>query len=355
VESGDRSLRWIGTLGETSTGGHVTEETPFFLASIDKLYNSTIAMMLSEKGHLRLDDPITDYLPDAVTTELHRYRGTDYSDDITVRHLLSHTSGLADWLEDYPKGTPSLMEQVLDEGDRALTIEELADYVRHCLRPHFPPQDLSGKRPRARYSDTNFMLMIAIIESVTGRPLYEVHRQMLHEPLDLRHTYFPGLSGPIDPVSTPMELRAKGIPIRIPLLMSSIRGIYSTVADTLKFLRRLMRGEVFLEPETITSMQDSWHGFGFPLDRAALRSPGWPVEYGLGIMRFRLPRICTPAASMPAVVGHTGSTGCWLFYCPEWDVLLSGSVDEVTAGAVPYRMLPKILNLLRTSDWGAGR
>ena len=141
VESGDRSLRWIGALGETSTGGRVTEETPFFLASIDKLYNSTIAMMLSEKGHLKLDDQITDYLPNAVTRELHRYRGTDYSDDITVRHLLSHTSGLADWLEDYPKGAPSLIEQVLDEGDRALTIEELADYVRHRLRPHFPPQD----------------------------------------------------------------------------------------------------------------------------------------------------------------------------------------------------------------------
>lgn len=58
-------------------------------------------------------------------------------------------------------------------------------------------------------------------------------------------------------------------------------------------------------------------------------------------------------AAMPSILGHTGSTGCWLFYCPEWDVLLSGSVDEVTAGAVPYSTVPRILNILRTSEWGS--
>jgi hypothetical protein len=84
-----------------------------------------------------------------------------------------------------------------------------------------------------------------------------------------------------------------------------------------------------------------------PLDRAALRAPGWPIEYGLGIMRFRLPRVLTPLHPLPAVIGHTGSTGCWLFYCPQWDLYLVGSVDEVTAGAVPYRIVPKMLEIWR--------
>ena len=135
VESGDQSFRWIGAVGEMTTGGQVHEETPFFIASIDKLYNATIAMMLSETGRLDLDDPITTYLPSTITRRLHQHRGTDYSERITVRHLLSHTSGLADWLEDYPKGGASLIERVLDEGDRTLTIEELATQVRDQLRP----------------------------------------------------------------------------------------------------------------------------------------------------------------------------------------------------------------------------
>ncbi len=350
VESGDRSFRWIGAKGKIDTiGGQVHEETPFFIASIDKLINATIAMMLCETGRLNLDEAIASYLPGTITRGLHRCRGTDYSDRITVRHLLSHTSGLADWLEDHPKGGSSLIDRVIEEGDRELSIEEMVTMVRDQLRPHFPPQDLSAKRLKARYSDTNFILIVAIIEALTEQPLHEVHEQMLHRPLGMHHTYFPGLSRPLDRTSEPMELRVKGQPLCIPRLMASIRGIYSTAADTLTFLRQFMRNEVFKNPETLASMQKTWNRFGFPLDRAALRSPGWPIEYGIGIMRFRLPRIFTPVSSMPSVLGHTGSTGCWLFYCPEWDMFLSGSVDEVTAGALPYRIVPGILKAIRAS------
>ena len=68
-----------------------------------------------------------------------------------------------------------------------------------------------------------------------------------------------------------------------------------------------------------------------------------PIEYGLGIMRFRLPRLFTGMRRMPAVIGHTGSTGAWLFYCEELDLLLAGTVDQATAGAIPYRVVPKLL------------
>lgn len=354
IESGDQSFRWTGATGEMdSNGTQVSDGTPFFIASIDKLYNATIAMMLSEAGQIDLDDPISTYLPSTVTRGLHQMGGVDQSERITVKHLLSHTSGLADWLEDYPKDGPSIFNRVLHEGDMALTIEDLATVVRDQLAPHFPPQDSSGIHPKVRYSDTNFMLLIAIIEAVTGQPLHQVHEQLLYKPLNLRNTYFPGLSQPLDSTPEPMALRADGRPIHIPLLMSSIRGIYSTTADTLTFLRRLVRNEIFQDPDTLTLMQKNWNRFGFPLDRAALRSPGWPVEYGLGIMRFRLPRVLTPVHPMKSVFGHTGSTGCWLFWCPEWDMLLSGSVDETTAGAVPYRIVPRILNILRSSNLGA--
>lgn len=351
LESGDQSFRWIGTASEINQfNEHSGADTPFFLASIDKLYNATLVMMLSETGRLDLNEPISTYLPGYITRGLHRMGGVDHTRRITTKHLLSHTSGLADWLEDYPKGGPSLISRVLEEGDRALSIEEIANVVRDELCPHFPPQDLSAKRPKVRYSDTNFMLIIAIIEAVTGQPLHRVHEQILFKPLELRHTYFPELSRPMDPTPEPMVLRANGRPIHIPLLMRSIRGMYSTAPDTLTFLRRFVRNEIFQNPDTLATMQGNWNRFGFPLDRAALRSPGWPIEYGLGIMRMRLPRVFTSMQLLPPVLGHTGSTGCWLFWCPEWDILLSGSVDEVTAGAVPYRIVPKILATLRSSD-----
>jgi CubicO group peptidase (beta-lactamase class C family) len=137
-------------------------------------------------------------------------------------------------------------------------------------------------------------------------------------------------------------------------LLRSIWGIYSTTADTVLFLRSLMTGEVFQKPATLTLMQ-RWNRFGLPFDRAALRSPGWPIEYGLGIMRFRVPRIFTPVHPMPAVLGHTGSTGCWLFYCPERELFLAGSVDEVTAGALPFRLVPRVLRELDQVRLATGR
>jgi D-alanyl-D-alanine carboxypeptidase len=78
----------------------------------------------------------------------------------------------------------------------------------------------------------------------------------------------------------------------------------------------------------------------------APRSPTWPIQYGLGIMRFQIPRLFSPFSPVPALVGHSGSTGSWLFHCPERGLLLAGSVDQVAAAAIPYRFLPKVLRLL---------
>lgn len=344
VESGDGSFRWSGAAGEAVDGAQISADKPFFIASIDKLYNAAIVLMLAEQGKLNLHDPISAYLPASLTRGLHS-SGNDHSDKLTIRHLLSHTSGLADWLEDAPKNGQSLMEQVLEQGDRALTFEEIAEVVRG-LKPHFTPQDLSARRAKVRYSDTNFILIIALIEAVCGQPLHKVHADLLYTPLGLRHTFFPGASQPLDPTPAPVPLRADGQIIEIPGLMASFRGIYSTTGDAIAFLRSLVRGEVFQNPETFANMQSHWNRFSFPMDRAALRSPGWPIEYGLGLMRFQLPRVFTSLKLLPAVIGHTGSTGCWLFWCSELDLYFSGSVDEAGAGAVPYRVMPELLKIL---------
>jgi CubicO group peptidase (beta-lactamase class C family) len=236
---------------------------------------------------------------------------------------------------------------VLTGGDRAISLDDIMAIVRE-IPPHFAPQEPRAARPRIRYSDTNFILLCAIIESVTGAPLPQVHQRMLFQPLGMTCTWFAGRSSPVAPVEAPAALYAEGQPCPIPQLMQSFGGIYSTVTDQFRFMRPLTRGGIFANPATFQLMQ-RWNRFGIPLDRTALRLPGWPIEYGLGLMRFHLPRVFTRFRPLPAVIGHTGSTGTWLFYCREWDLLLAGAVDEVTAGAVPYRVVPKILDVFRTS------
>jgi D-alanyl-D-alanine carboxypeptidase len=347
VESCDHSFRWAGATGTYPDSTPLPDDAPFFIASIDKLLNATVALKLWEEGRLDLDAPYGAYLPHRVARGLHKLKGIDYSDQVTVRHLLGHTSGLADWLEDRPKGGRSFFDRVVTDGDVAVTVEDIASVVRDELRPHFPPQDLSVTRPRVRYSDTNYVLLCAVIEAVTSEELPHVHDRVLIRPLGLRHTYFAGRTAAMATTPSPPTLRAYGEPLHVPLLIRSVWGIYSTTQDLVVFMRHLVKGDVFSRPTTLALMQGRWNRFGWPLDRAALRAPGWPIEYGLGLMRFRLPRLLSPLHPMPAVVGHTGSTGCWLFHCPARALILVGSVDEVTAGALPYRVIPRLLSALR--------
>jgi CubicO group peptidase (beta-lactamase class C family) len=196
-----------------------------------------------------------------------------------------------------------------------------------------------------RYCDTNFILLAAIIEAVAGQPLHRVHEQMLYEPLNLRQTWMAGYSRPLDATAAPATLWAGNRPVEIPLMMRSFWGVYSTARDTLTFLDALTKNRLF-ERSTTFGLMQAWHRFGLPLDRAAVRSPQWPIEYGLGVMRFHVPRMIALFGRVPPLVGHTGSTGSWLFHCPERDVFFAGTVNQTTAGALPFRFVPKLLRTL---------
>jgi D-alanyl-D-alanine carboxypeptidase len=113
-----------------------------------------------------------------------------------------------------------------------------------------------------------------------------------------------------------------------------------------------MKGDVFDDRQTMAFMQhQTWTRFGFPRDRASLRLPGWPIEYGRGMMRFQDPVYSTllrigslgRAAPLPELVGHAGSTGSWLFWCPPLDLMFGGTVDQAHAGGLPFRFLCKLL------------
>lgn len=344
VRSGDGSLSWSGAFGEADPSGRpMRTTTPYFIASIDKLYTAVAVLRLHERGLVRLDAPIATYLPPELTERIHVLDGVDRSGEVTVAHLLGHTSGLPDYLEDAPKGGRPLIEELVEDGDRHWGAEESMARVRESLRPHFPPQPLGSARPRVRYSDSNYRLLIALVEAVTGEPYQQVVGE-LFSAAGMRDTYFAG-----DPaerhahLEPPATLWGGEKPLEVPLILESLFSVYSTLDDQVRSLQALLAGTWFERAETVDLMRGGWKRFGFPTDVAALRAPSWPIEYGMGMMRFKLPRLFTLPADVPAVVGHTGSTGTWLFYCEACDVYIAGAVDQVTAGAVPFRLVPSVL------------
>jgi CubicO group peptidase (beta-lactamase class C family) len=348
VMSGDGTLQWSGARGVARAGGSpMTIGTPFHIASVDKLFTAAAALRLHEHGELDLDARLIDCLPPESVAGIHRIGGLDRTGDIRIANLLTHTSGLPDNLEDAHKGGRSVMEDLFEGGDRALTSSELIRITRE-LPAHFPPQPVHADRQKVRYSDTNFQLLIAVVQQVADMPIHEIFSEWFFEPLGMDHTSVFGRTEPANSTPERADLYVGDKPLDLPLAIESLTSIYSTLGDMTTFMQALTSGRVFENPETFSVMCSRFNRFGLPRDKATLRSPSWPIEYGFGLMRFQLPRLFTGGRVLPAVIGHTGSTGSWAFHCPELEATLVGTVDEVSSGAVPYRVVPRILRLLTT-------
>lgn len=149
-------------------------------------------LQASERGELGLDDRLVDHLAPEITDGLHAHKGVDHTPAISIRHLLSHTSGLPDYWDKPTTGGPSLFHDLAAGRDRGWTFDEMVRMVREEHTPHFPPQDLDADRQRARYADTGFQLLIAILERATGRPFATLLSERIATPLGLERTWLPG-------------------------------------------------------------------------------------------------------------------------------------------------------------------
>ena len=76
------------------------KDVPFHIASIGKVFTATLVCMLAERGAVSLDDPIVDYMPESSLENLFVFEEKDYAEQVTIRELLTHTSGVAGYVED---------------------------------------------------------------------------------------------------------------------------------------------------------------------------------------------------------------------------------------------------------------
>jgi D-alanyl-D-alanine carboxypeptidase len=334
VMKSDGSFSWSGGAGIARQDGRVpmTKDTPIYIASITKLYTATVIMRLYEKGALSLDDPMSRYLPEELIRGIHVYKGKDYSREITIKQLLSHTSGIADYYDERPKGGKSLFELFIEEPERRWTVDETIERARKDLRPNFQPG--TG----ASYSDTNFQLLGKVIEAITGKPLHIVYEDFIFRPLGLKHTWLIGRSEPQLPSSAaPADVFYKDMDItktRSNGAYWADGGIVSTAEEMIIFLKALNEGKI-IRGDTLKLMHD-WHKLQFPL------------QYGYGTMRFKLPWPASKLTGIPPLWGHSGSTGSFLYYSEDLNLYMAGSVDQVDSKIKPFRLMQRVMKVIQS-------
>src|SRR5690554_2507662 len=168
----------------SGSSGNLPEDRPYFIASTTKLFTTTLILHLRAENKLTLEDRISKYLKKPILTGLHVYKGEDCSEDLTIRHLLSHTSGIPDYFQGKGANGKSLEDEVTSGNDQFWTFEQAIERIKK-MKPLFAP----GTNNTANYSDTNFQLLGKIIERLTDKSYYENCYDLIIQPLGLTKTY----------------------------------------------------------------------------------------------------------------------------------------------------------------------
>lgn len=314
VQSGDGQVNFQGGAGAASP------DSPYFIASITKVFTASVVMQLVDEGKLDLDAPIQKYLSHLELDGIHVYKDVDYSKQLKVYQLVHQTSGLADYYED------EFIEDFKNNRDRSYTLDNVLTMVRGMQAKAIPD---SGK---AYYSDTNYQLLGAIIESITQCPLARVFQGRIFEPLQLNDTY---VFDHTQQRSEPIPLYNKDQRLDVPLALSSMAsdgGIVSTLSDSSRFLKGYFSGALF----------DKTH-----FKRMYQLNPlFFPMQYGYGLMRFKLPRWMNLFRETSELIGHSGSSGSFAFYAPSKDLYFSGTFNQIDKPARPFNFMLKVINIV---------
>lgn len=325
VESGDKSISWCGA------SGNLQPDDRYFIASVTKLYVSAVVWILIENKRLSLNDKICNYLPKELTKGLHILKGIDYSNEITIQHLISNTSGIPDYFFHKRPNGKTAASYLLEGNDEAWPLEKSIEYVKN-MKPNFIP----GQKGKANYSDTNYQILGRIIEVVTGKAIGEVFSEFLFDPMGLKNTFaYTNTSG-----ETPSKFYFGKNELWLPEYMASITvegGIVSTAQESMAFIKAYFNGDLF--SKDWIEKQKNWN---------LLFGPGI-FYFGVGLEKLFIPPIISPFKPIGEVLGFWGQTGSFAFYNPNTDLYFTGTTNQINgaghkaAGSAIHKIIRKVL------------
>lgn len=292
IENETRSLVWH----RASSEGKKEQRHP--LSGVTKMYTAAVIFKLVDLHKISLETKISQFFHDSFMEQLHVKDAVDYGRTITIGQLLNQTTGIPDYFFQSDKWCASIVERF--DQDPSFTLEELI-HLSKAKDPSFLP----GKK--AMDSDTNYQLLGAIIEKVTGMELEEVFDTIIYEPLGLKKT---GLYT-VDKVYDFGDIYYQGELYQIPNVLASQKaagGMISTLEENLVFLRGFCNAKLF-DPSHIETIMK-------------FQKMSMVTNYGAGIMQVKM--------AGDEIYGHFGITGSVSVYVPKHQIYISGVINEVS-------------------------
>jgi len=298
-----QNVNWKGAVPGAGRFSQATAypDQPFRIASVTKIYVAAAVLRLIEDGQLDLQDPIASRV--GPETLLMLSEGGYDPGAITVRHLLSHTSGLLDHAQ-----TAAYAEDIAANPGRRWTRRDQIAIALADGAPLAPPGTVF------RYSDTGYVIIGEILERATGETLAaSVRRLLAFGSLGLTQTYWETLE-PAPAGSGPrarqymMDDDATDLDPSFDLYGGG--GLISTVSDMARFVRALVHGRLFEKPGTLAA--------GLLTPRV-VRQPESFLHTNL-CMSY-------PMGERTGW-GHSGFWGCVAVCCPDRDVTVAVTINQ---------------------------
>lgn len=302
----------------------MSPEGAFRIGSITKMFTATVVIQLAEDGVLTLDDPLALWLPE-VAAQL------PYGDQITLRHLLSHTSGVYSYVENEAYFTDLFTSITVDETTGNVSLDCNQQDPNDTLARYVYGQDaLFEPGTSWYYSNTNYTLLGMVIETAMEMPLAEAYRLNIYEPLGMESTFLDCYEDPVvdvvngyigfgDTLSDVTDLHES--------LGWAAGGLVSTAPDLVTFARGLFSCELFDDPQSLETMTTA--------------APGLPSGLGIFIQ--------------PEYLGHSGFIAGFrsvLNYSPEFDtvVVILYNNDAADPEQSLSNVMSPVFSLLNAQD-----
>ncbi len=310
-------IDWSGASGlnDWFQGVPLQSDQTFRIASVTKTYVAATILRLWEDKKLSLDDYITKYISAEHAAILEK--GGYIPSQITIRHLLSHTSGLGDHTNSNKYTVDFLKNRHI--WTRTETLVDLVTLME-------PAGDIGAQ---FSYSDTGYVLLGEIIENITGQSMGDAILELLQlQKLGLTDTYLETFDG--DFTGKRIHQYHQGhdsYNFHPSLDYFGGGGLLSTTRDLSHFFHMLFNHKIFANPSTLDTMLTS-----------VLSGVELPMDYRLGIWRIEV--------NGKEAFTHTGFWGTQTVYIPEMDIAISANYSQRWHNSSIAPAIPSIIEVI---------
>jgi D-alanyl-D-alanine carboxypeptidase len=199
--------QWTGVAGRAQGSVPLREEDLIWVASLTKTMTGAIVLQLADEGVLGLDDPVSRWLPARPNVD----------PTITLRQLLNHSNGLDNYTS-----SAALGAAIAAEPTRVLSADELLSFLGP---PHFPPG------VRTEYTNTAFVLLGQVAETVAARSIVDLYHRRLWDPLGLAGIFLPGFEPAPGAVAPALSAQGVVLPLDYPALVSTGNAAFGLMSN----------------------------------------------------------------------------------------------------------------------------